>query len=304
MHTATETVTHAVRLSELRKTYGRGNTAVHALDDVSIGLPAGSFTAVMGPSGSGKSTLLHCASGLDRPTSGQVLLGDADLAGLKESALTKLRRERVGFVFQAYNLLDALTIEQNIALPLRLSGRAHSRELIGDVVRSVELDVPLDRRPASLSGGQQQRVALARALVTRPDAMFLDEPTGALDTRTARQILAVIRQAVDQWQQTALMVTHDPVAASYADSVVFLADGRIVDQVPQSSAERIAERMSHLGPTATPDAGSRDPASRPAALRSLAGETNYCFAPAPGRPGADIPLADRHRVSQQTRGEW
>ncbi|UYM07381.1 ABC transporter ATP-binding protein [Solicola gregarius] len=248
MHTATKTATSsAVRLDEVRKTYGRGSAAVHALDGVSVELPVGSFTAVMGPSGSGKSTLLHCASGLDRPTSGRVLLGDADLAGLKESALTKIRRERVGFVFQAYNLLDALTVEQNIALPLRLADRSYDRRLIGDVVRSVELDVPLDRRPAALSGGQQQRVALARALVTRPDAMFLDEPTGALDTRTARTVLGVLRRAVDRLQQTALMVTHDPVAASYADTVLFLADGRIVDQLPRQSAERIAERMSHLG---------------------------------------------------------
>lgn len=248
MHTDTMTVTtHALRLDDVRKTYGRGSAAVHALDGVSVELPVGSFTAVMGPSGSGKSTLLNCASGLDRPTSGRVLLGDSDLAGLKESKLTRLRRERIGFVFQAYNLLDALTIEQNVILPLRLSDRAYDRAHVEEVVRSVGLDVPLDRRPSMLSGGQQQRVALARALITRPDAMFLDEPTGALDTRTARQILSVIRRSVDERQQTALMVTHDPVAASYADSVVFLADGRIVDRLPQSTPDRIAERMSHLG---------------------------------------------------------
>lgn len=247
MNVATKSLAHTVRLDALYKTYGSAETAVNALDGVSLGLPRGSFTAVMGPSGSGKSTLLHCASGLDRPTSGRVLLGDTDLSDLKAAVLTEVRRERVGFVFQAYNLLDALTVEQNILLPLRLAGRPYDREQLVDVVRSVELDIPLDRRPSTLSGGQQQRVALARALITRPEAMFLDEPTGALDTRTARQILAVLRHAVDHWQQTALMVTHDPVAASYAGGVVLLADGRIVDRLPQSAPETIAERMAHLG---------------------------------------------------------
>ncbi|HVV19217.1 MAG TPA: ABC transporter ATP-binding protein [Pseudonocardiaceae bacterium] len=237
----------AVRLESVCKTYGSGDNAVTALDDVSITLRRGSFTAVMGPSGSGKSTFLHCAAGLDRPTSGRVLLGDTDLTGKRETALTELRRERIGFVFQAYNLIGALTIAQNIALPLRLAGKAVDQGFLVDVVRSVGLDVPLSRRPAKLSGGQQQRVAIARALITRPDVVFLDEPTGALDTRTARQVLGVLRQAVDRWGQTALMVTHDPVAASYADSVVFLADGRLVGEMRQPSAERIAERMTHLG---------------------------------------------------------
>lgn len=247
MTTATISLTPTVRLDAVAKTYGNAGTAVHALDGVSLELPRASFTAVMGPSGSGKSTLLHCASGLDRPTSGRVLLGDTDLGELKVAALTELRRDRIGFVFQAYNLLDALTVKQNILLPLRLAGRPYDRDLLAEVVQSVGLNVPLDRRPSTLSGGQQQRVALARALMTRPEAIFLDEPTGALDTRTARQILAVLRHAVDHWQQTALMVTHDPVAASNADTVVFLADGRIVDRLPRSVPEEIAERMAHLG---------------------------------------------------------
>lgn len=247
MLTATKSLAQTVRLDDVRKTYGSAETAVKALDGVSIGLPRGSFTAVMGPSGSGKSTLLHCASGLDRPTSGRVLLGETDLGELEEAALTELRRERIGFVFQAYNLLDSLTVEQNIVLPLRLAGRPYARELLTKIVQSIELDIPPDRRPSMLSGGQQQRVALARALITRPEAMFLDEPTGALDTRTARQILTVLRHAVDHWQQTALMVTHDPVAASYADNVVFLADGRIVDRLPRSAPEEIAERVTRLG---------------------------------------------------------
>ncbi|WP_435159217.1 ABC transporter ATP-binding protein [Amycolatopsis sacchari] len=247
MSTVQDGLVCAVRMESVSKVYGSGETAVRALDDVSIGLRRGSFTALMGPSGSGKSTFLHCAAGLDRPTSGRVLLGEDDLTKLREAQLTELRRSRIGFVFQAYNLLDALTVEQNIVLPLRLANRPFDPKFLAEVVRSVELTVPLDRRPAKLSGGQQQRVAIARALVTRPDVVFLDEPTGALDTRTAKQVLGTLRQAVDQWGQTALMVTHDPVAASYADSVVFLADGRIAGEVGPSSPEAIAEHMTHLG---------------------------------------------------------
>ncbi|GAB3881276.1 ABC transporter ATP-binding protein [Kibdelosporangium lantanae] len=237
----------AVRLENVQRTYGSGDAAVHALKGVSIGIRRGTFTAVMGPSGSGKSTFLHCAAGLDRPTSGRVLLGDTELTGMSEARLTELRRERVGFVFQAYNLLDSLTVEQNIVLPLRLAKRSFDPAYLAELVRSVELHVPLDRRPSKLSGGQQQRVAIVRALVTRPDMMFLDEPTGALDSRTAQQVLGALRHAVDRYGQTSLMVTHDPVAASYADSVVFLADGRIVAELPRSTPDRIAERMTHLG---------------------------------------------------------
>ncbi|GHF74078.1 putative ABC transport system ATP-binding protein [Amycolatopsis bartoniae] len=247
MTTVEDGLVCAVRMESVSKVYGSGETAVRALDRVSIGLRRGSFTALMGPSGSGKSTFLHCAAGLDRPTSGRVLLGDTELTGQREAALTELRRNRIGFVFQAYNLLDALTVEQNIVLPLRLANRPFDPEFLAEVVRSVEVNVPLDRRPGKLSGGQQQRVAIARALVTRPDVMFLDEPTGALDTRTARQVLSTLRQTVNRWGQTALMVTHDPVAASYADSVVFLADGRIAGEVGPSSPEAIAEHMTRLG---------------------------------------------------------
>jgi putative ABC transport system ATP-binding protein len=238
---------YAVQMDSVAKTYGKGDAAVHALKGVSLGLRRGSFTAIMGPSGSGKSTFLHCAAGLDRPTSGRIMLGDTELTGRRESELTAVRRERIGFVFQAYNLLDALTVEQNIVLPLRLGNQRFDPAFLAEVVRSVELDVPLDRRPSKLSGGQQQRVAIARALVTRPEVIFLDEPTGALDTRTARQVLGTLRQTVDQWGQTALMVTHDPVAASYADTVVFLADGRIAGELPRATPERIAQRMTHLG---------------------------------------------------------
>lgn len=247
MVTVADALSCAVRVDSVYRTYGTGDAVVHALNGISMQLRRGSFTAVMGPSGSGKSTLLHCASGLERPTSGQVTLGETELTRLKEAALTELRRTRIGFVFQAYNLLDSLTVEQNIVLPLRLANRPFEPEFLAEVVRSIELDVPLDRRPSELSGGQRQRVGIARALISRPDVVFLDEPTGALDTRTARQVLGALRFAVDRWQQTSLMVTHDPVAASYADSVVFLANGRIVDELPRSEPERIAERMTRLG---------------------------------------------------------
>lgn len=227
--------------------YGRGATTVTALDKVSIALARGSFTAVMGPSGSGKSTFLHCAAGLDRPTSGTVRLGDTDLSKLKEVALTQLRRERIGFVFQAYNLLPALDVRQNITLPLRLAGTATDEAWLREVVAKVGLTDRLDHLPGELSGGQQQRVAIARALVTRPEVMFADEPTGALDTRTGRQVLSLLRDVVDYFGQTVLMVTHDPVAASFADRVVFLADGRLADSLENPTPAAVAERMTHLG---------------------------------------------------------
>ncbi len=237
----------AVELTGVSKVYGTGGAAVTALDDVSIALPRGSFTAVMGPSGSGKSTFLHCAAGLDRPTRGTVRLGDTDLSALKEVALTALRRERIGFVFQAYNLLPALTVEQNITLPLRLSGRAADPAWLHKVVGDVGLTDRLTHLPAELSGGQQQRVAIARALITRPDVMFADEPTGALDTRTGRQVLTLLRTVVSAFGQTVLMVTHDPIAASFADRVVFLADGRLADSLVRPTPEAVAERMTRLG---------------------------------------------------------
>ncbi len=240
-------MTDAVRLTQVRKTYGKGGGAVTALDGVSIGFPRGTFTAVMGPSGSGKSTFLHCAAGLDRPTTGSVELAGVELTGLGEKQLTRLRREKIGFVFQAFNLLPALTVAQNIALPLKLAGRKPDRAAMAEVVRRVGLHDRLGHRPAQLSGGQQQRVAIARALVTRPAVIFADEPTGALDTRTAREVLGLLRDSVTAGGQTIVMVTHDPVAASFADRVVFLADGALVGELYQPTPDAVAERMTHLG---------------------------------------------------------
>ncbi|MEV5434234.1 ABC transporter ATP-binding protein [Streptomyces sp. NPDC052701] len=235
----------AVRLSSVTRSFGTGADAVTALDGVSLTIPKGTFTAVMGPSGSGKSTLLQCTAGLDRPTSGTVMLGDTDLTKLGETKLTLLRRDRIGFVFQAFNLLPSLTAEQNVALPLRLAGRRPKRSTVLGVLEQVGLRERAGHRPGELSGGQQQRVALARALVTRPEVLFGDEPTGALDSRTSREVLALLRGMVDRGQ-TVIMVTHDPVAASYADRVLFLADGRVQDEVHAPSAGQVASRMTRL----------------------------------------------------------
>ena len=249
--------TDVVRLTDVRKTYGGRRNSVTALDGVTIGFPRASFTAVMGPSGSGKSTFLHCAAGLDRPTSGSVLLEDQELAKLSEVELTKLRRDRVGFVFQAFNLLPAFSVQDNVTLPLRLAGRRAPKDAVDRVLAQVGLTDRRKHLPGELSGGQQQRVAIARALVTRPAVMFADEPTGALDTRTAREVLNLLRASVDQAGQTIVMVTHDPVAASYADRVVFLADGRLVGELNRPTAEAVAERMTHLGAWADEPAGVR-----------------------------------------------
>jgi putative ABC transport system ATP-binding protein len=238
---------HAVRLDSVSKVYGSGKHAVRALDAVTFGFARGTFTAVMGPSGSGKSTLLNCAAGLDRPTSGRVVLGDTDLSGRSETELTVLRRARIGFVFQAYNLLDSLTVEDNVTLPLRLADRTIDRGFLREVLTAVGLGEHGRRRPSELSGGQQQRVAIARALINRPDVVVADEPTGALDTRSGKQVLELLRQVVDGMGQTVLMVTHDPVAASHADSVVFLADGRLAGELTRPTPERVAARMTHLG---------------------------------------------------------
>ncbi|WP_079197841.1 ABC transporter ATP-binding protein [Streptomyces sp. CB03911] len=237
----------AVSLSEVTKVYGRGAGTVHALRGVSVDIPRGSFTAVMGPSGSGKSTFLHCAAGLDRPTGGTVTLGGSELTGLDETRLTRLRRDRIGFVFQAFNLMPSLTVLQNITLPLRLAGRRPDRAWLAEIVERVGLADRTGHRPAELSGGQQQRVAVARALVTRPEVVFGDEPTGALDTVTAKEVLGLLRQTVDELGQTVVMVTHDPVAASYADTVLFLADGALADALTAPTAELVADRMSRLG---------------------------------------------------------
>lgn len=235
----------AVRLDTVTRSFGKAAERVTALDGVSLTVPRGSFTAIMGPSGSGKSTLLQCTAGLDRPTSGRVFLGATDLTGLSERKLTLLRRERIGFVFQAFNLLPALTAEQNVALPLRLAGRRPRRAEVRAVLEQVGLASRAGHRPAELSGGQQQRVALARALVTRPEVLFGDEPTGALDSRTGREVLELLRSMADDGR-TVIMVTHDPVAASYADRVVFLADGSIRDELLDPAAEQIAARMTSL----------------------------------------------------------
>ncbi|WP_433142756.1 ABC transporter ATP-binding protein [Actinomadura nitritigenes] len=237
----------AVRMDAVSKVYGKGRGAVAALREVSAGIPRGRFTAVMGPSGSGKSTFLHCAAGLDTPTSGSVRLGDTELSSMNETKLTELRRQRVGFVFQAFNLVSSLTVEQNITLPLRLARARVDRKWLDEVVARVGLSERTGHRPAQLSGGQQQRVAIARALVTRPEVVFGDEPTGALDTMTARDVLTLLRETVDAMGQTVVMVTHDPVAASYADTVLFLADGRIADAMDAPSSDKVAARMTRLG---------------------------------------------------------
>ncbi|MFF6997851.1 ABC transporter ATP-binding protein [Streptomyces sp. NPDC008313] len=234
--------TSAVRVRALCRRYGD----VAALDGVDLDFAAGPFTAVMGPSGSGKSTLLQCAAGLDRPTSGSVTVDGTELAGLSERRRTLLRRERIGFVFQSFNLLPSLTAAQNVALPLRLAGRRPSGGAVREALARVGLAGRAGHRPSQLSGGQQQRVALARALITGPAVLFGDEPTGALDTTTSREVLTLLRQLVDDEGLTTVMVTHDPVAAAYADRVVFLVDGRVSGEMTAPAAERVAAHMTGL----------------------------------------------------------
>jgi putative ABC transport system ATP-binding protein len=239
--------TAAASARHATKVYGSGATAVRALDDVSVELGAGRFTAVMGPSGSGKSTLLHCLAGLDHLTSGQVFVGGTELGSLSDRELTLLRRDRIGFVFQAFNLVPVLTAEENIALPLALAGRRPDRDWLDDVIATVGLGDRLAHRPSELSGGQQQRVAVARALANRPEVVFADEPTGNLDSRTGGEILGLLRRTVDEMGQTVVMVTHDPVAASYADVALFLADARIVGALERPTAESVLDRLKGLG---------------------------------------------------------
>jgi putative ABC transport system ATP-binding protein len=239
-------VNFAVQLHAVRKVYGQGPAAVAALADLTLEFPAGSFTAVMGPSGSGKSTLLQCAAGLDRPDSGRVVLTGVDLTGLDETNLTRLRRERIGFVFQAFNLIPTLTAEKNVQLPLRLAGRKPRAADVAAALGAVGLADRARHRPAELSGGQQQRVAIARALISGPAVLFADEPTGALDTTSSRDVLGLLRSLVDRDRRTIIMVTHDPIAASYADNVVFLRDGRIAGQLAQPTADRVAAWLPHL----------------------------------------------------------
>lgn len=242
----THTTGQAVLLDAVRVVYGTGPGAVTALDDVTLGFGRGTFTAVMGPSGSGKSTLLHCAAGLDRPTAGTVVIDGTDLGPLDERALTLLRRERVGFVFQEYNLVDALTAEENVALPLRLAGRRPTPGEVRDALGEVGLAHRAGHRPAELSGGERQRVAIARSLVGRPAVLFADEPTGALDSAASRVVMELVRGLVDTRGQTVVMVTHDPAAAAYADRVVLLADGRPTGELGRSGAADIAARMALL----------------------------------------------------------
>ncbi|MGW1198627.1 ABC transporter ATP-binding protein [Streptomyces sp. NPDC002536] len=234
----------ATQLVAVSKTYASASGPVPVLRDVTLGFPQGAMTAVMGPSGSGKTTLLHCAAGLDRPTSGQVLLGETDLGACDERQLTRIRRDRVGFVFQQFNLLPMLTAYENVALPLRLNGRAPKRAVVLEALRRVGLEGKERRRPAELSGGQQQRVAIARTLVAEPEIVFADEPTGALDTATGRQVMGLLREVVDRAGRTVVMVTHDPAAAAWADRVVFLVDGQVIGKIDDPTAEQVAAHLA------------------------------------------------------------
>jgi len=229
------------------KVYGKGGTEVRALDGVTVSFERGKFTAIMGPSGSGKSTLMHCLAGLDRLSGGKVFIGDVDVSSLNDKQLTTLRRDQVGFVFQSFNLVPTLTAIENITLPLALGGRKADQAWLDQVIDAVGLRPRLTHKPSELSGGQQQRVAVARALATRPQIIFADEPTGNLDSRSSAEVLDFMRHAVDEFGQTIVMVTHDPGAASHADRVVFLADGRVVDEMESPTAERILDHLKRLG---------------------------------------------------------
>ncbi|HQR28058.1 MAG TPA: ABC transporter ATP-binding protein [Nocardioides sp.] len=236
----------AARVRNLTKTYGIGDARVVALDDVTLDLYAGEFTAVMGPSGSGKSTLMHCCAALDTGDSGSVFIGEQDLTVLKDKALTQLRRDQIGFVFQAFNLVPTLTAEENIMLPLAIAGRKPDSDWFRGVIDTVELGDRLDHKPSELSGGQQQRVAVARALVSRPRIVFADEPTGNLDSHSGAEVLRLLRHSVDDFGQTIVMVTHDPVAAAYTDRVLFLADGRVVEEVRRPTRELVLDIMTRM----------------------------------------------------------
>ena len=242
-----DTAAPAAAAIDAVKVYGRGEAQVRALDGVTVGFATGRFTAIMGPSGSGKSTLMHCLAGLDRLTSGRVFIGETYLDDLSEGQLTELRRDKVGFVFQAFNLIPTLSAAENITLPMDLAGRQPDTDWMNQVIDTVGLRSRLSHRPSELSGGQQQRVAVARALASRPAVVFADEPTGNLDSRTGAEILSFMRQAVRELGQTIVMVTHDAVAASYADRALFLADGRIVDDLSDPTADSVFDRMRHLG---------------------------------------------------------
>ena len=246
MSPSTTTLDAAARCVDLSKIYGKGESEVRALDGVTISFPKGKFTAIMGPSGSGKSTLMHCCAGLDEATSGQVFVGDIEITTLAERALTQLRRDRLGFIFQAYNLVPTLNAIENITLPMMLAGRKGDQAWIDEVVSTVGLANRLKHRPSELSGGQQQRVAVARALASRPDIIFADEPTGNLDSKTGAEILSFMKRAATDMGQTIVMVTHDPIAASYTDAVLFLADGKLDGEMNEPTAQRVLDRMRGL----------------------------------------------------------
>ncbi|QKV94553.1 ABC transporter ATP-binding protein [Streptomyces sp. NA02950] len=246
VETATRPTTAAARATDLSKVYGQGETQVIALDAVSVEFRQAEFTAIMGPSGSGKSTLMHCMAGLDTVSSGSTRIGEVELTALKDKKLTQLRRDKIGFIFQAFNLLPTLNALENITLPMDIAGRKADRAWLDRVVETVGLSGRLKHRPNQLSGGQQQRVAVARALAGQPDIIFADEPTGNLDSRSGAEVLGFLRNSVRELGQTVVMVTHDPVAASYADRVVFLADGRIVDELRDPSAEAVLDRMKRF----------------------------------------------------------
>jgi putative ABC transport system ATP-binding protein len=237
----------AARATDATKVYGVGDAEVRALDGVTAEFPRGAFTAIMGPSGSGKSTLLHCLAGLDRLTTGQAFIGDVDLGTLNEKKLTLLRREKVGFIFQAYNLVPTLTAGENITLPLDIAGVDPDQAWVDTIVETVGLQDRLEHRPAELSGGQQQRVAAARALASRPEIVFADEPTGNLDSRAGHELLEFLRKATTEYGQTILMVTHDPAAASYSDRVLFLEDGKIASEMESPTADLVLDRMKEIG---------------------------------------------------------
>ncbi|MEA2686182.1 MAG: putative transport system ATP-binding protein [Actinomycetota bacterium] len=247
MTAAAPPTTTAARSSELTKIYGHGDTAVKALDGVTVAFAEGEFSAIMGPSGSGKSTLMHCMAGLDTITGGQTFIGDTELSHLPDKELTRLRRDKVGFVFQAYNLVPTLTALENITLPLDIAGRDADQEWLDKIIDTIDLRPRLSHLPSQLSGGQQQRVAAARALASKPAIVFADEPTGNLDSRASAEVLGFLRQSVTDFGQTIVMVTHDPVAAGYAQRVVFLVDGRIVDEMRDPTPDRVLDKMKTLG---------------------------------------------------------
>jgi putative ABC transport system ATP-binding protein len=285
----------AARAEHVTKVYGSGQTAVRALDDVSVAFARGRFSAIMGPSGSGKSTLMHCVAGLDTVTGGRIWIGDVDLTTLGERQLTRLRRERVGFVFQSYNLLPTLTAAENIQLPLAIAGRKPDRGWLERVIDTVGVRERLTHRPAELSGGQQQRVTAARALVSQPAIVVADEPSGNLDSRSGAELLQFMRRGVDESGQTIVMVTHHPTAASYADQVLFLADGRILDDLARPTAERVLDRMKSLGA----DDAQGDPQG-PAGPQAAPGPGRAGRGPGRGPAGA---AGGPHRRAPRARGQ-